>query len=288
LANPRQKIRDELDRLIAAGDNLKLGAEIAHRSVEDQEEIKSKLEAVWKKSAKGKAAAKAADHQTKHPVVVAAEARFGPEYQSWYSQALRVVEQLLPDRLQEFRDLYRPDKQPKALHILTYAITDYIHGTTIRDGFGNEEFSSHGIAMTRFGDQISILASAQARLDSLLTDIEGTLEATLLDDELKAAEGLLKAKYLRSAGIVAGVVLERHLKTLLTSHGLSLGRKKSQIGNLNDALKDGGVIDVPRWREIQHLADIRNLCGHDAEREPTSDEVSELIRSTEKIVATVF
>jgi hypothetical protein len=64
----------------------------------------------------------------------------------------------------------------------------------------------------------------------MLTDIEGTLEATLLDDELETARELLKAKHLRSAGIVAGVVLERHLKTVLANHNVSLGRNRRKSG----------------------------------------------------------
>ena len=86
---------------------------------------------------------------------------------------------------------------------------------------------------------------------------------------------------------MAGVVLERHLKSVLKNHGLKT-TNKAQIGNLNDALKGASVFDNPRWREVQRLADIRNLCGHDGERQPTTEEVWELIAGTEKIVKTVF
>jgi hypothetical protein len=34
------------------------------------------------------------------------------------------------------------------------------------------------------------------------------------------------------------------------------------------------------------LGDIRNLCGHDKHREPTADEVEELIEGTERILKT--
>lgn len=198
------------------------------------------------------------------------------------------MEQLLPDRYVEFRELYRLDKEPKELTYTSYRISNHVHGTVVRDGLGSEVFNAYQSAMAKFRDQIAILSSARSRLDTLLADIEGTLETTLLDDELDTARELQKAKHLRSAGIVAGVVLERHLSSVLTSHQLSLGRKKSQIGNLNDTLKEGGVIDVPRWREIQRLGDIRNLCGHAGEREPTAEEVEELIAGTEKVVASVF
>jgi hypothetical protein len=115
----------------------------------------------------------------------------------------------------------------------------------------------------------------------------GLSRRDLLDDELATARELLKAKHLRAAGIVAGVVLERHLKRLITNHGVTF-RKVPQIASLNDALKAAEVYDVPQWRRIQHLADVRNLCGHDGEREPTKDEVNELISGVDKVTKTVF
>jgi hypothetical protein len=285
----RAEIKAELQSLIERGDDLRLADHLSQTPEKEREKLKKELEKAWEKSAPGKAAAKEKGNDRRSPVVKLSETSFGPEYQRWYSQTLRVVEQLLPDRYVEFRELYRLDKPPKELDVTTYTISDYLHGTRVTRGFGEvEAFNATNVAATKFGDQIAILDSARSRLDSLLSDIEGTLEATLLDDELETAGELLKAKHLRSAGIVAGVVLERHLKSVLGNHQLSLGRKKSQISNLNDALKEGKAIDVPRWREIQRLGDIRNYCGHDKEREPTREEVEELISGTEKVIAQVF
>jgi hypothetical protein len=288
VADRRKQISEELDRLIEDGETLRLGQHLSRMSDEKREETTDQVEAAWKKSARGKTAAKEKGNDGKSPIVKASEDSFGARYQSWYSAALRVVEQLLPDRYVEFRELYRFDKEPKHLTYTSYRISNYVHGVVMRDGLGAEVFNAHNSAMTKFGDQIAILSSARFRLSTLLADIEGTLEATLLDDELETAGELLEAKHLRSAGIVAGVVLERHLKSALANHSLTLGRKKTQIANLNDTLKEGKVIDVPRWREIQRLGDIRNLCGHDGEREPKAAEVEELIAGTEKVIASVF
>lgn len=212
---------------------------------------------------------------------------FGGQYQRWYSKAMRVVEQLLPDRYHEFRELYRLDKRAKELDVTTYTVSDFIHRTVVV-GRGLDAKGSRSVALRKVRDQINILASAQDRLGSILTDIEGSLEATLLDDELEMAGELLRTKHVRSAGVVAGVVLERHLKSVANNHDVSLGRKKPQIGSLNDVLKEARVFDNPRWREVQRLADIRNLCAHDGEREPKPKEVRELIESTERIIKTVF
>lgn len=48
------------------------------------------------------------------------------------------------------------------------------------------------------------------------------------------------------------------------------------------------IIDVPTWRHICLLGDIRNLCEHDKKQEPTSEQVNDLIVGTDKIIKTVF
>lgn len=214
---------------------------------------------------------------------------FNVRYQAWYSRALRVVEQLLPDRYTEFHELYRLEQRPLPLTEPTYRVSDFIHGTKAPTSgiFSEPVFEIAEAAQRAFSFQIDILTSARSRLDTALADIEGTLQAALLDDELGAAKELLKAQHLRSAGVVAGVVLERHLKSVISNHKIGFS-KKLQIANLNDALKEARVYDVPRWRQIQRLGDIRNLCGHDGEREPTRDEVEGLIRETEEIISKVF
>ncbi|MCH7787417.1 MAG: hypothetical protein IIC22_07890, partial [Chloroflexi bacterium] len=53
-------------------------------------------------------------------------------------------------------------------------------------------------------------------------------------------------------------------------------------------LKSAGVVDIPDWRFIQRLGDLRNLCDHNKDREPTKDEINELIDGVEKITKTLF
>jgi hypothetical protein len=286
MPNRHQEIAEELDRLVEEGDALLYSVRI--RNADDPDERKRVESRLKKEEAAARKKAKGKNEPPPVSVIELIKAKnFGAEYQAWYSKALRVIEQLLPDRYQEFRELYRLDKRPKELDVTTYAVSDYIHGTVVSRG-GIRRFDPLSIGMRKFKDQIDILASSRDRLASILGDIEGSLEATLLDDELATASELLRTKHLRSAGVVAGVVLERHLKSVADSHEVKLGRKKPQIGNLNDALKEAKVFDNPRWREIQRLGDIRNLCAHDGEREPKAKEVRELIDNTERIIKTVF
>jgi hypothetical protein len=105
---------------------------------------------------------------------------------------------------------------------------------------------------------------------------------------LDAARELTKHGFLRGAGAIAGVVLEKHLLQVAQNHSLSIRKQHPTISDLNDALKNGSVLDVPQWRGIQRLGDLRNLCDHNKHREPTEIELAELIDGVEKITKTLF
>ena len=48
------------------------------------------------------------------------------------------------------------------------------------------------------------------------------------------------------------------------------------------------MYDLIIFRKIQHLGDIRNLCDHDSKREPTQEDVEEMIKGFDSIIKTVF
>jgi hypothetical protein len=56
---------------------------------------------------------------------------------------------------------------------------------------------------------------------------------------------------------------------------------------LNEPLKSNSIIDIPQRRLISMLADIRNICDHNKQKEPTDTQVTDLIDGTEKILKTV-
>ena len=136
--------------------------------------------------------------------------------------------------------------------------------------------------------QLEILKSATARFESKLLEIQQLVQADLFDSELDAARELVKHKFERGAGAIAGVVLEKHLSQVAGNHNITTRKKHPTISDFNDLLKQGGVLDVPTWRQIQRLGDIRNLCDHNKGRAPTDVEVKELIDCVDKITKTLF
>jgi len=286
----RSAIRAEISRLVQVGNTL-LAAEIVAQQPEDNRERYAKalrgISNDLKEASPETEASKEGGALDTAFNSMLAEHVFSSEYQDWYPLALRVVEQLLPDRYAEFKEFYRVNRR-KEIDVETYGIADYIAGIRITRGYDSKPvFNAASVAITKFSQQIAILRTAQDRLDSVLNDIGQTLHAEILDDELDAARNLLAASHLRSAGVVAGVVLEGHLKKLVSDHKVTF-RKKPMLSNLNDALKEAGVYDAPQWRKIQYLTDIRNICGHKNERDPERDEVADLIEGVAKITKTLF
>jgi hypothetical protein len=261
----REAIKAEIEQLVKTGDLLRRREIIATASPDDRKQIDTYL----------------ADNPERDELLK--EPNFGSEYQAWYSQALPVVEQLLPDRYAEFRALYK-DERRKTLDIETFGVADYIGGYSPTNFRSNTSLNR---ASTCLSQQVAIVGTAKARLDSVLADIGRALYAEILDDEIDEARALLRDGHIRSAGVIAGVALEGHLKKLIKDHKVSF-RKKAQLSNLNEALKDAGVYDIPQWRRIQHLTDVRNLCGHKNEREPKREEVDDLIAETAKVIKTLF
>ncbi len=215
---------------------------------------------------------------------------FKDEYQPWYSEAKALVRQLLPDRLSDFTRYYEKPKPRKDITFENYTIEDCLQGLNVTITKGNTRSTVVGpdAAIPRFYQQLSIVKSIRERFRSSLFDIRQLAQADLFDSELDAAKELVKNKFTRAAGAVAGVVLERHLKEVCGNHGVTVRKKDPPISDLDDLLKGANVIDIPQWRFIQHLGDLRNRCAHDKESEPTADQVEDLLAGVAKVTKTIF
>ena len=207
-------------------------------------------------------------------------------YESWYTKALSAITMVTPERAADFRDAYRVDHR-KDINCATYTINDYLTNLVVRRG-REPTFDTSLVFASKMLWQLGIVQAAVDIAPTVLRDIRTELRAELLDSDLDAASELQRAGYLRPAGVLCGVALESHLRSVADRHSVSIKKKNPTIGDYNDALKEAKVYDTPTWRLIQRLADIRNLCGHSKDREPTGDEVHDLISGTGKIVKEVF
>jgi hypothetical protein len=214
------------------------------------------------------------------------EKQFQYDYQRWYTKALKAVDSLAPDRYAEFRAYYEVDPKRKSLNYGTYVIQDYIKDVA-PSSFHFPNFNVRNQTLKCFINQLTILYAVDERIDSVLSNIEGELYAEIQDSEIAVARQLSKVS-LRAAGALVGVLIEGHLQKVADAHGLKIAKKNPTIADLNDPLKAAKVIDTPAWRKISFLADIRNLCSHKKEAEPTKEQVEELIQGAEWLTKNVF
>ena len=183
------------------------------------------------------------------------------DYQTWYDKALRVVAQFAPNRLEEFEKLYQYNRRPKEpLDVITHSISDYMLG------LGTESENYYMTFSLKFNLQIEMIESILNNLDEVLFNIQDFLQANLFDSELDAAEELLKHKYFRAAGVLAGVTLESHLKTICDRHKLKIKRQRPSIADLNELLQKERTIDVSIWKRIEALNATRTLCAHNKDQ----------------------
>ncbi len=227
-------------------------------------------------------------HGDKTKDILKALPKFHEAYQPWYSEAKALVRQLLPDRLADFVRHYEKPKPRKDITYENYRIEDYLQGLNITRGYEREKVVGPDAAIPQFRQQLAILKSVRARFESSLFDIRQLVQADLFDSELDAAEELARKKFTRPAGALAAVVLERHLAQVCENRAINVTKKEPTISDLNDALKGANAIDIPQWRSIQHLADIRNLCDHNKKTEPTEEQVNDLVAGVKKITKTLF
>jgi hypothetical protein len=218
-------------------------------------------------------------------------AQLRQDYEMWYSESYAIIKIILPDRILDFSKMYYDDKKKEGLK--TYF--QYTPSTIIKGN--NYDFLDIGdsvvppkmidIAKSVFDSQIGILKSCEKRFESSLFDIKQLLQADIFESELEAARELNKKGFTRGAGAVVGVVLEGHLMQVCNNHKI-VKKNNPTINDLNQLLKDDGIIETPTWRSIQHLGDLRNLCDHKKQKEPTKEEIAELIQGVEKISKTLY
>nr|WP_321509040.1 hypothetical protein [uncultured Celeribacter sp.] len=213
---------------------------------------------------------------------------FGNDYQKWYSKAQALVKQILPDRLSDLTSHYEYPRVRKEIDFQNYMIRDYLQGLRITRFGGSEVVADGSAAIPEFRQQLNIVKAAKDALSSKLMDLTAVLQADLFDSEVEAATALTKAGYLRAAGAICGVVIEKHLRHVCDMHNVTVRKKNPGISDLNQLLRDADAVTVPQWRFIQHLADIRNICDHAKGREPTKEEIEDLVAGTEKVLKTIF
>jgi len=168
---------------------------------------------------------------------------FEASYQNWYTESLAVIRQLTPNRLAEFEQLYKGDGKRREVNAITYCVQDWLNGVRIPPD-RPKSFNDFASTVMRFKTQLEILQAVGQRFESTLFDIRQLVQADFFDSEVDAAHELAKKGFLRAAGAVAGVVLEKHLAQVSANHNITIGKKHPSIRALLGRFESGWIPKV--------------------------------------------
>lgn len=257
------KYKKDIDNLIDRGSKLLYGLVY---------ELRDDLEDAYKQIPK------------KHRIEIE-KCEFKSEYHAWYNESIALIKQLIPDRLADFQSYYKIEKR-KEITYSTYTISDYLINVQVSQA--GRVLVSRTSVYHKFEQQYFIVKSLKKRFESSLYEIKQLLQADVFDSEIDTAKELCNKGYYRASGAICGVVLEKHLSAVCLHHNIPITKKHPAINDYNDILKSSEVIDIPVWRNIQRLADIRNMCDHHKNVEPTKENIEELISGTDKMIKTIY
>lgn len=210
------------------------------------------------------------------PATVRIPSHFIHSYHEWYAASLALVEGNMPARRSEMVALHEGLKGLKEAPVPMMQLLQR----------QRMDFEDQVVVSTRITHMKSIVGSIPAYMKARLYDIELAVAHGFACDELSEAEVLLKSGFVRAAGGMAGVVLERHLKLLCGRQQPPLKYiKTAGISKLNDILRDAGVYDVVQWRKVQWMGDVRNACDHAGSSEPAKEDIQDLIKEIGKFVS---
>jgi hypothetical protein len=197
------------------------------------------------------------------------------KYQIWYSTAHQLIKKNIPDRLEEFISYYEKGGFYSHYDGISQWLRlentfDYSEKVKIKDQFIKD-----------FDKQINILLSIPSVIDAKELDLRKVIAADLIDSELDQAELLFRNGLERAAGTIAGVALERYLKTQCDINGVAY-EYKDTIEPLAQALYSAEKIENTELKKIIYLGGIRNDCAHPKDVE--KEQVRSLIEQVKKIV----
>ena len=206
------RFKDALDRLVARGKLLEFAMRRSFNTSAFDMNIRTKL-------------------KDQAEEMLKAIPDFNSTYDAWYSESIALIRQLLPDRLANFISFYEKPKGRKNISCSNYVIQDYIQGVTVT--FGSQTTVDTSAALPQFRQQLAIIEAAKTRFTSSLFEIRQIVQADLFDSEIDSARELRQHKFLRAAGAVAGVVLEKHLQQVCNDHKITVKKKHPTISELN-------------------------------------------------------
>ncbi len=109
-----------------------------------------------------------------------------------------------------------------------------------------------------------------------LQSFEELIHADLFSDFLAMAEYFLQEGYKDPAAVIAGGVLEEHLRKLCGKHGVTVP-PKPKLDSMNSDLAKAGAYNKNDQKQVTAWADLRNAAAHGKYGDYTHEQVKLMV-----------
>lgn len=120
-----------------------------------------------------------------------------------------------------------------------------------------------------------------------LRSIKELIHADVFSDFLEMADHLIEQGYKDAAAVIAGSVLEEHLRKLCDKNGIDLKKPDGtpkKADTMNSELAGANVYSKLDQKNITAWLDLRNKAAHGKYSEYTKDQVALLIQSVRDFI----
>jgi len=183
--------------------------------------------------------------------------KLAANYEDWYNSANELVHAHLPNRASDFEYEYRHNPNGGLYYDIRF-----------NQNFNrpDDKFKAAVSIRHQLDCQRNILNSIPNAIKVRSMDLLVVISHSLVNSEIDLAYHIFKKdkthEYcLRVAGILAGIALERHLKTRCESETGSLPESPT-LSPLIDALYKANKITLNQKKYLEAIATTRNDCAH--------------------------
>ena len=215
--------------------------------------------------------------------IAAEDSEFASGYQLWYSVSIGLMGEFAPERLEEFKSYYQPDRKRGDVTDSNYVVQDWLWGRGFEVDGSRYPWAAVGRCIL---NQVAILKAVKDRLAWQSASTTDHSRRGIQLDLLQIARDLIKVNE-RAAGVMAGRVLELFLNELAASHEVKLRKRFPPLRELFDALKDAGILDIPVHAQGIWAAEIASRCRAEGES-PTKVQVRDLIDTSHWLITNIF
>ena len=204
------------------------------------------------------------------------------KYEAWYTNALRMVQNPVPERLEDFVSAYK-NSRSGPVGSSTYTIQDYLLGIKVNRS-SRADYDSAVLFRSLVLRQVGILSSLLKSKPVSVGAPEDGLQAEFYTRALDQAQSLFETGQFVPAGVLAATVLENYLRWQWRKRNIRANEQLRSLTEINDILLKFQTYNQTIWIRIQGLIPIADACLDPKKRNPPKKEITALISGVKKVL----